>query len=146
MRITRLVAALMLSLSGALGASACIQAPDTSPAPPQPSAAAPAATEVNGDGDIAEAESALGDFSAGGIGGSDFGHLDLGGPLNLGGPTSGEGPLNDRARCEAACWALYLVDAAICRKLPEHQRKACWARAQENQALCIRDCVREYPR
>ncbi len=61
-------------------------------------------------------------------------------------PRTGEGPLSDRGRCEAACWAILLVDNARCRKLPDHQRRACWAQANENHALCIRDCARQYPR
>ncbi len=61
-------------------------------------------------------------------------------------PRTWGGPLNDRGRCEAACWDLLLADNARCRKLPDHQRRACWAQANENYALCIRDCVRKYPR
>lgn len=61
-------------------------------------------------------------------------------------PRTSEGPLNDRGRCEAACWAVLLVDNARCRRLPDYQRRACWAQANENYALCIRDCVRQYPR
>jgi hypothetical protein len=61
-------------------------------------------------------------------------------------PRTSEGPLNDRGRCEAACWAILLVDNARCRRLPDYQRRACWAQANENYALCIRDCARQYPR
>ena len=84
----------------------------------------------------------LGEFGPGSIGGSDFGHLDLGGRLNPVGPTTG-GPLNPTGRCEEACYAALELDFAQCRKLPAHQRQACWARAMESCALCIRDCRRK---
>lgn len=58
---------------------------------------------------------------------------------------SEDGPLNGRGRCIAGCWAILLVDNERCRALPDYQRRACWAQANENHALCVRDCVREYP-
>ena len=117
MRTTRIMAALVLSLSCPLGAIACTQSMDTSPETPQS-----AAVETIDDGTIAAEESALCEVDQ-----------------------TADGPLNPRGRCIAGCWALLLIDNARCRALPDHLRRACWAQANENHALCVRDCLRDYP-
>jgi hypothetical protein len=79
-RTPRLVAALVLSFSGVIGASACVQEPDISPETSQ------TMLEADTDEAIATVADELGEFSSGSIGGSDFGHLDLGATSTSRGP------------------------------------------------------------
>jgi hypothetical protein len=135
MRKPRVIAALVLSLCCGSSAAACTQSTETSPETPQTTAAEDTATGAIDDGDVDQAKNALGEFGAGTIGGSDFGHLDLGGPKT-------GGPLNPTGQCEDACYAVYVAQSVICSRLPRPRRRACWERAAEDLALCIRDCSR----
>jgi hypothetical protein len=102
METTRIVAVLMLTLSCALCAASCAQSPETSQETPQ-------VTQGTGtDEDIAAAPEALGEFAPGGIGGTDFGHLDLGGGLDLSGSGSGHSaPSNGATVSYKTCADMY---------------------------------------
>lgn len=138
MGTSRIIAVLVLSLGCGLGAGACTQATETSSNRSQTTAAEGDTSEASDDGDIAVAEDALGEFGAGSIGGSDFGHLDLGGPVQLGGssgPGSGWGSGNGSAVCLATRGEC--LDAGrrgpearenFCRSLPDPPRASCWPR------------------
>ena len=108
------LAALVLSIACEVGAAACTQSTETSPKTPQTTPVEDVATETSEDADIAAVRSAFGEG----------------------------GPLNPAGRCENACYAIYLVQSAICSRLPRPQRRPCWERAADDLARCIRDCSR----
>jgi hypothetical protein len=57
-----------------------------------------------------------------------------------------DGPLNDKGRCLEVCFAQYLDDSALCKRLPDvHDRGVCQRKAIEDYALCVRECGRKYP-
>lgn len=241
MRTPRIIAALVLSLSCAIGAAACTQSTETSPETPQRTATEDAATEASDDGDIAAGESTLGEsahmadhestnetrersgyenpgpgpgtilpggYDPGGPG-AGWGHgwaddpqyapyctphdpdpykeqraakqreydrisaenrRHGGGgqsegvahrsypggkqvapdadsvPTSVHKPQHGEGPLNDKARCQDACWEQFLIDTSYCRKIRDKDsRQQCWIKSEEDYGLCVRECSRKYP-
>jgi hypothetical protein len=45
-------------------------------------------------------------------------------------------------RCEERCHHQYDIDAEACKRVPKAVRRACWERAMERLAQCIRKCPR----
>jgi len=67
-------------------------------------------------------------------------------PSSVHKPQHGEGPLNDKARCQDACWERFLIDTSSCRRIRDKDRRQqCWIKAEEDYGLCIRECSRKYP-
>jgi hypothetical protein len=61
-------------------------------------------------------------------------------------PHHGDGPLDDKARCQDACWEQFLIDTSYCRRIPDKiKRQQCWIKSEEDYGLCIRECSRKYP-
>ncbi|MEO5730141.1 MAG: hypothetical protein ABI134_15945 [Byssovorax sp.] len=67
-------------------------------------------------------------------------------PSSVHEPQHGDGPLNDKARCQDACWEKFLIDTSCYRKIRDKdKRQQCWIKSEEDYGLCIRECSRKYP-
>ncbi len=67
------------------------------------------------------------------------------------GPATGEEPTGEAARdepdftpenpCEDLCYEIYLAQCANCLLLPKSRRQACYAKAADDLATCLKKCA-----